>query len=40
VKHCNGCQHFSKHRNTLAAALKTIPHLAVRCLGPGYGGAI
>jgi hypothetical protein len=25
VKHCNGCQHFSKHRHTLAAALKTIP---------------
>jgi hypothetical protein len=25
VKHCNGCQRFSKHRNTLAAALKTIP---------------
>jgi hypothetical protein len=25
VKHCNGCQHFSKHRNTPAAALKTIP---------------
>jgi hypothetical protein len=25
VKHCNGCQHFSKPRNTPAAALKTIP---------------
>jgi hypothetical protein len=25
VKHCNGCQHFSKHRNTPTAALKTIP---------------
>jgi hypothetical protein len=25
VKQCNGCQHFSKHQNTLAAALKTIP---------------
>jgi hypothetical protein len=25
VKWCNGCQHFSKHRNTPAAALKTIP---------------
>jgi hypothetical protein len=25
VKHCNGCQRFSKHRHTLAAALKTIP---------------
>jgi hypothetical protein len=25
VKHCNGCQHFSKHRNTPATALKTIP---------------
>jgi hypothetical protein len=25
VKQCNGCQRFSKHRNTLAAALKTIP---------------
>jgi hypothetical protein len=25
VKHCNGCQRFSKHRNTPAAALKTIP---------------
>jgi hypothetical protein len=25
VKHCNDCQRFSKHRNTLAAALKTIP---------------
>jgi hypothetical protein len=25
VKHCNGCQCFSKHRNTPAAALKTIP---------------
>jgi hypothetical protein len=25
VKQCNGCQHFSKHRNTPAAALKTIP---------------
>jgi hypothetical protein len=25
VKHCNGCQRFSKHRNTAAAALKTIP---------------
>jgi hypothetical protein len=25
VKNCNGCQCFSKHRNTLAAALKTIP---------------
>jgi hypothetical protein len=25
VKHCNGCQHFSKHRHTPAAALKTIP---------------
>jgi hypothetical protein len=24
VKHCNGCQRFSKHRNTPAAALKTI----------------
>jgi hypothetical protein len=25
VKHCNSCQRFSKNRNTLAAALKTIP---------------
>jgi hypothetical protein len=25
VKHCNGCQRFSKHRNTPAAGLKTIP---------------
>jgi hypothetical protein len=25
VKQYNGCQHFSKHRNTPAAALKTIP---------------
>jgi hypothetical protein len=25
VKHCNSCQRFSKHRNTPAAALKTIP---------------
>jgi hypothetical protein len=25
VKQCNGCQRFSKHRNTPAAALKTIP---------------
>jgi hypothetical protein len=25
VKHCNRCQRFSKHRHTLAAALKTIP---------------
>jgi hypothetical protein len=25
VKHCNSCQRFSKHRNTLAVALKTIP---------------
>jgi hypothetical protein len=25
VKHCNGCQRFSKHRNIPAAALKTIP---------------
>jgi hypothetical protein len=25
VKYCNGCQHFSKHRNTPAASLKTIP---------------
>jgi hypothetical protein len=25
VKHCNGCQCFSKHRNTPAVALKTIP---------------
>jgi hypothetical protein len=25
VNHCNGCQRFSKHRHTLAAALKTIP---------------
>jgi hypothetical protein len=25
VKHCNGCQHFSKHRHTPAVALKTIP---------------
>jgi hypothetical protein len=25
VKHCNECQHFSKHRHTPAAALKTIP---------------
>jgi hypothetical protein len=25
VKHCNGCQRFSKHRNTPAATLKTIP---------------
>jgi hypothetical protein len=25
VNHCNGCQCFSKHRNTLAATLKTIP---------------
>jgi hypothetical protein len=25
VKHCNGCQRFSKHQNTIAAALKTIP---------------
>jgi hypothetical protein len=24
VRQCNGCQCFSKHRNTLAAALKTI----------------
>jgi hypothetical protein len=24
VKHCNGCQRFSKHRNTPAIALKTI----------------
>jgi hypothetical protein len=24
VKHCNSCQRFSKHRNTPAAALKTI----------------
>jgi hypothetical protein len=25
VKHCNGCQRFSKHQNTPVAALKTIP---------------
>jgi hypothetical protein len=25
VKQCNSCQHFSKHRNTPAVALKTIP---------------
>jgi hypothetical protein len=25
VKHCNNCQRFSKHQNTPAAALKTIP---------------
>jgi hypothetical protein len=25
VKHCNGCQCFSKHRNTPTVALKTIP---------------
>jgi hypothetical protein len=25
LKQCNGCQRFSKHRNTPAAALKTIP---------------
>jgi hypothetical protein len=25
VKHCNGCQCFSKHWNTPAAALQTIP---------------
>jgi hypothetical protein len=25
VKHCNGCQRFSKHWNTPAAVLKTIP---------------
>jgi hypothetical protein len=25
VKHCNGFQRFSKHRNTPAVALKTIP---------------
>jgi hypothetical protein len=25
VKHCNGCQRFSKHRHTPSAALKTIP---------------
>jgi hypothetical protein len=25
VKHCNGCQRFSKHQHTLVAALKTIP---------------
>jgi hypothetical protein len=25
VKHYNGCQHFSKHRHTPAASLKTIP---------------
>jgi hypothetical protein len=25
VKQCNGCQRFSKHRHTPAAALKTIP---------------
>jgi hypothetical protein len=25
VKQCNGCQRFSKHRNTPATALKTIP---------------
>jgi hypothetical protein len=25
VKHYNGCQRFSKHRNTPVAALKTIP---------------
>jgi hypothetical protein len=25
VKHCNGCQCFSKHQHTLVAALKTIP---------------
>jgi hypothetical protein len=25
VKQCNGCQRFSKHQNTPAAALKTIP---------------
>jgi hypothetical protein len=25
VKQCNGCQHFSKHRNTPAIALKSIP---------------
>jgi hypothetical protein len=25
VKHCNGCQRFSKHQNTPAGALKTIP---------------
>jgi hypothetical protein len=25
VKQCNGCQRFSKHRNTPVAALKTIP---------------
>jgi hypothetical protein len=25
VKHCNGCQRFSKHQHTPAAALKTIP---------------
>jgi hypothetical protein len=35
MKHCNGCQHFSKHRHTPAAALKTIPltwSFAVWCL--------
>jgi hypothetical protein len=25
LKHCNGCQRFSKHRHTPAVALKTIP---------------
>jgi hypothetical protein len=25
MKHCNGCQRFSKHQHTTAAALKTIP---------------
>jgi hypothetical protein len=25
VKQCNSCQRFSKHQNTLAAALKTMP---------------
>jgi hypothetical protein len=25
VKHCNGCQRFSKHQHTPVAALKTIP---------------
>jgi hypothetical protein len=38
VKQCNGCQRFSKHRNT--PAQDHPAHLAVHSLGPGHGWAI
>jgi hypothetical protein len=34
VKQCNGCQRFSKHRNTPAAALKTIAVWGLDMVGP------